>query len=170
MTKQDRLLAKAADHYEPGETAVASVTGTYVTRLMGSETVRQGVLVATDRRVVFYGKKLGGYDLESFPYPNITSFEQGRNMLGHHVTFFAAGNAVHMKWIKDLKDMEAFTRTVKAAMTAAAARTAAPPAPPAPPAQPDVVDQLRRLGELRDSGIVTPEEFEAKKAELLGRL
>ena len=35
---------------------------------------------------------------------------------------------------------------------------------------PDVTDQLRKLGELRDAGIVTEEEFAAKKAELLSRL
>jgi hypothetical protein len=34
----------------------------------------------------------------------------------------------------------------------------------------DIIDQIRRLGELRDSGLITPEEFETKKAELLGRL
>lgn len=33
-----------------------------------------------------------------------------------------------------------------------------------------VLNQLAQLAELRDSGIVTPEEFDAKKAELLGRL
>jgi hypothetical protein len=38
-----------------------------------------------------------------------------------------------------------------------------------PPA-PDVMDQLRKLAELRDAGIVSPDEFEAKKADLLGRL
>ncbi|WP_246458932.1 SHOCT domain-containing protein [Streptomyces himalayensis] len=32
------------------------------------------------------------------------------------------------------------------------------------------MDLLRQLGELRDAGIVTPEEFEAKKADLLRRL
>lgn len=35
---------------------------------------------------------------------------------------------------------------------------------------PDVMGQLAQLGQLRDAGIVTPEEFEAKKAELLNRL
>ena len=34
----------------------------------------------------------------------------------------------------------------------------------------DIIDQIRRLGELRDSGLITPGEFEIKKAELLGRL
>jgi uncharacterized membrane protein YdbT with pleckstrin-like domain len=35
---------------------------------------------------------------------------------------------------------------------------------------PDVMDQLKKLAELRDAGVLTPEEFEAKKAELLRRL
>jgi hypothetical protein len=61
---------------------------------------------------------------------------------------------------------------------------AAPPAPaPAPAYQPsppqnnppsqgssDVVGLLEKLGQLRDSGILTPEEFSAKKSELLNRL
>jgi hypothetical protein len=33
-----------------------------------------------------------------------------------------------------------------------------------------VPDQLERLAQLRDKGIITQAEFEAKKAELLGRL
>jgi Short C-terminal domain len=41
-------------------------------------------------------------------------------------------------------------------------------ASPAPSA--DVLEQLRRLGELRTAGVLTDAEFEAKKAELLGRL
>jgi hypothetical protein len=68
----------------------------------------------------------------------------------------------------------------------------APPAwPPPPPSHPDLVktsspagvpapgtfrgtadvlDQIKRLAELRDTGVLTDEEFDAKKAELLRRL
>ena len=50
----------------------------------------------------------------------------------------------------------------------------AAPAAPAPTPEVDtadeVADALARLGDLRDKGIISPEEFEAKKAELLGRL
>jgi Short C-terminal domain len=35
------------------------------------------------------------------------------------------------------------------------------------PAQPDLADQLRRLGELRNEGLLTDEEFEAQKQKLL---
>jgi Short C-terminal domain len=34
----------------------------------------------------------------------------------------------------------------------------------------DPMAQLKQLGELRDAGVVTPEEFEAKKAEILSRV
>ena len=32
----------------------------------------------------------------------------------------------------------------------------------------DTLEQLKKLGELRDSGVLTDEEFEAQKKELLG--
>ena len=35
---------------------------------------------------------------------------------------------------------------------------------------PDIVEQIRKLGELRDAGLLTKEEFETKKAELLSRI
>ncbi len=41
---------------------------------------------------------------------------------------------------------------------------------PAPPPLPDVTEQIAKLGALRDQGILTEEEFAAKKAELLGRI
>ncbi|TMD27695.1 MAG: SHOCT domain-containing protein, partial [Chloroflexi bacterium] len=46
------------------------------------------------------------------------------------------------------------------------------PVAPGPPAMSadQVTATLDRLADLRDRGAITPEEFEAKKAELLGRL
>jgi hypothetical protein len=43
----------------------------------------------------------------------------------------------------------------------------APPPPPPPAADDDVFSQLEKLGELRDKGILTDEEFAAQKAKLL---
>jgi uncharacterized membrane protein YdbT with pleckstrin-like domain len=43
--------------------------------------------------------------------------------------------------------------------------------PPAPaPAAPTAEEKLRSLAKLRDDGLLTPEEFEAKKAELIDQL
>lgn len=42
--------------------------------------------------------------------------------------------------------------------------------PPTQPAVTVVAEQLRQLAQLRDSGVVTESEFQAKKTELLGRI
>jgi uncharacterized membrane protein YdbT with pleckstrin-like domain len=57
----------------------------------------------------------------------------------------------------------------------AAAPVAAPPptppaAAPAAPASADIGAALDRLGDLRDRGLITPEEYAAKRQELLDRL
>ena len=52
---------------------------------------------------------------------------------------------------------------------AAEAAAAAAPAPDAPAAlSDDVYEQLKKLGELREAGILTDAEFDAKKAQILG--
>ena len=39
---------------------------------------------------------------------------------------------------------------------------------PAAPAQPDYAAQLEQLAQLRDQGVITAEDFEAKKKQILG--
>lgn len=49
-------------------------------------------------------------------------------------------------------------------------RSAPPPPPAASAEKPDVLEQLAKLAALRDAGVVTEDEFAAKKAELLSRM
>lgn len=168
MANAEKNLQHLQAHLEVGEEVESFVEGTYEAKLMGSETVRKGVLVATDRRLLFFGKKMTGYDLESFPYGNISSLEQGKNMLGGTLRFFASGNTVSMKWIDVSKhNLGNFMTLVQSHMNRAKSNTAPPHDAGS---EPDVMDQLKKLGELRDAGIVSDDEFEAKKRELLSRL
>lgn len=167
MAKTDKLVEQAKDHLEQGETIDAVVQGTYEVKIMGNDSVRAGIFLCTDRRLVFYAKKMGGYDLESFPYGNISSFEQSKNMMGHSFSFFATGNRVHMKWIKSGEELAAFVNVAKSRMGhSLVAATVASSAPAAP----SIMDQIQQLGSLREAGILTDEEFTSKKSELLGRL
>ncbi len=43
----------------------------------------------------------------------------------------------------------------------------APPPPPAAPTEDDTLAKLEKLGQLKASGILTDEEFEAEKAKIL---
>lgn len=44
----------------------------------------------------------------------------------------------------------------------------AEPAPAPAAAEPDYVSELERLAQLRDQGVITAEDFDAKKRQLLG--
>jgi hypothetical protein len=57
--------------------------------------------------------------------------------------------------------------TDQAAQAPAAPVAAAPAAAPAEP-EPSYLDELERLANLRDQGIISDEEFDAKKKQLLG--
>ena len=165
MAKIDKLLEHAKDHFAPGEDALASVLGVYEYEIphMESDAARKGIFIATNQRLLFYAKKLIGFDLESVPYDNISSLEMGKDFLvGHYINFFASGNSTKMKWIK-VGDVPTFVEVVKAQMEAAKATAATPLAD-------DPVSQLERLGKLHTSGVLTDTEFESKKAELLARI
>jgi hypothetical protein len=112
-------------------------------------------------RVPVLGAQLGFGDL--------TIFTQSGNAGADHFR-----TITHPKTFRD-RLMETKMRAVGGAASAAVASAAPPPAasvaPVAPP--PPAADQLQtlaRLAELRDSGAITPEEFEAKKTELLSRI
>jgi putative oligomerization/nucleic acid binding protein len=63
---------------------------------------------------------------------------------------------------KDQGQFEALRDAVEAATVAPQAGQTAP--------TPDPLDQLRKLAELRDAGIISEDEFAATKADLMGRL
>jgi hypothetical protein len=73
-----------------------------------------------------------------------------------------------------INDLDIETQELTDADVAVIESTDAEPATPtatAPtptPAAPDYITELKRLAELRDMGIITPEDFEAKKTQLLG--
>ena len=160
MAKLDKLLDGAQAHLDPTEEVQHAVAGLYATKLFGNDSARRGSLIATDRRLVFYAKKIGGHDLESFPYENISSIESGKNMLtGGHVSFFASGNSVKMTSIK-ADAMEPFVAYVRSRMGKPSSTPAANGA--------SLADELKKLADLRDAGVLSPDEFATQKAKLLG--
>ena len=165
MAKIDRLLKRAREHFDLGEEAVASVLGVYEIKMLGGDTVRNGMLVATNRRLVFFAKKFGGFELEMFPYNNISSIEMGKNLLGHHISFFASGNKVKVKWIRQ-GNIQGFLKFVKSRISEVDAATEEI----SPPESVNPLEQIETLGKLHKASVISDSEFEAKKAELLQRI
>lgn len=84
--------------------------------------------------------------------------------------------AAAQEQLRQLQQQAQVDQQVAAALAAQQQAVAAPPppaAPPAPPAPPapsvdDLHAQLMKLGELRQAGLLTDEEFAQQKARLLG--
>jgi hypothetical protein len=165
MAKIDKLIGQAQQHLEPGERIDAAVQGAYETKRMGQDTVRTGAFLATDRRIVFYAKRLGGHDLESFPYGNISSFASSKKVMGQAFRFAAPGNTVSVKWIKDDSALAQFSAIVRER-----AGRGVPAAATPVPVQASAADRLRQLTELHAQGLVSDTEFAAKRQELLSQI
>ncbi|UCE01186.1 MAG: SHOCT domain-containing protein [Chloroflexota bacterium] len=67
-----------------------------------------------------------------------------------------------------MKELNIQSQPLTEADQAALSQGSQSPQPTASEAEPSYLDELERLGELRDKGFITDEEFEAKKKELLG--
>ncbi len=177
MAKKDKLLENAKIHLEPTEVIEAVVQGTYETTILGSDSVRSGILIAAQNRVVFYAKKLTGYELESFSYKSITSFEQSKDWMGHKIKFHSSGNNVSMKYISDLKDMQSFVACVKSHLGVNVVNEldeqveiSVETKQQESANHAEIIDTIKQIGELHGSGILSDSEFESKKTELLAKL
>lgn len=119
-----------------------------------------GLLALTDRRLLFFHRGWLSQTLEDFPLDRITSVLWHVGMVGGTVTIHASGKRAEITKVQKDDGRELTDRLRE--------RLAMPA--PVPSAADGIIEQIRRLGELRDAGILTDEEFETKKAELLRRL
>jgi hypothetical protein len=152
-----REIKKLPDYLWEGELVQAMTVGTYGRG--------QGLVVLTDRRLLFVQDGWTSKTTEDFPLDKISSVQWNSGLTGK-LTVFASGNKAEIKNVnKD--DGKAIADLIRHRLSD---REPPQAGRPTPTDAPDVYDQLRKLGELRDAGVLTPAEFEAKKADLLGRM
>ncbi|TDV53938.1 putative oligomerization/nucleic acid binding protein [Actinophytocola oryzae] len=134
-----------------------------------------GLVVLTDRRLLFVMDGMTRKTIEDFPMDKISSVQWSSGMVLGTLAIFASGNKADIDQMNK-KDGKQIADAVRARLARPAPAPIQPApmihhAPPVPAANaPDVYEQLRKLGELRDLGVVTSDEFEAKKHELLSRI
>jgi hypothetical protein len=165
MANYKKSLVLIQEHLDEQESIQASVFGAYEVKIMGSDSVRTGIFVATESRLVFYAKKLFGYDFESFPYKNISSIEKSKGMMGHTITIFASGNKAKMKWI-NTGDIIKFTQFINSRIGNQTLEESKIDINNGD----DIPTQIEKLSNLKDKGILTEVEFTNKKDELLSKM
>jgi hypothetical protein len=135
-----------------------------------------GAVYVTNRRVLFYAKLGSRETVKEIPYPAITSVSGSSGGFSARFTVFAGADRVEFTSVRAVDEVVGAIRDRVGA--AAPAATSTPDAPAmttvnaAPHSSPSdlIFEQLRKLGELRDAGVVTTQEFDSKKADLLNRI
>ena len=127
-----------------------------------------GILVATNRRLIFIDKGMLSLKVEDFSYDKIASIESKTGVVFGSLTIYASGNKEKFEYA-DKELLRGFADFLRAKLSTQKSQSS--PAAPSPVENPSltisVADELEKLAGLRDRGIITDEEFSAQKAKLL---
>ena len=124
-----------------------------------------GILCATNKRLLFVDKGLMfGLKVESYVYESISSVESKSGLLLGSVKVYASGNNEDFENV-DKRQAHAFAQYVREKVS----KSRTPTAPPVQqgPSSVSVAEELTRLADLMERGILTKEEFAQQKARLL---
>jgi len=163
MANYKKSLSLVKGHLDKGESIQASVFGAYETE---NGAVRHGVFVATEKRLVFFAKKLLlGYNLETFAYKRLSSIEQSKGAMWHAITVFASGNKTKMKFIRK-GNVTQLVQFVNSKLV----HNGQDSSQATPSNGGGIPSQIQELAALKDKGILTDKEFLSKKSELLAKM
>jgi hypothetical protein len=154
-------LRRLDQHLRPAEKVEEMTIGSY-----GGT----GLVVLTDRRLLFFRGGLVGKNSEDFPRDKVSSVQFSSGLVLGKITLFASGNKAEIQKVNkaDAKRVVGNMRARLSAPTPDAAQTAPPV--PGMAAGDDLVEQIKKLAELRDAGAITAAGFEFMKAALISRL
>ena len=137
-----------------GEIVERLITGTYDDGL--------GVLAATNRRLIFIDKGLfGKLRIEDFTYDKITTIESSTGIIAGKLTVYASGNKETIENVYKFTCQD-FAAHLRNKLNRPSEQATAPSTVAV-----SVADELGKLAALRDSGVLTQEEFDQQKQRLL---
>ena len=137
------------------------ILGIFSGTVKSMKSIKAQWLAITDKRVIFYGRAFIGGGSNSFPYEEISSVEGHKGALLGSITLNVRGKSeefinmqknevdIAVKMIREnIENVKKSTR----------------------PAETDSLEKLKKLKELLDLGVISQEEFEEKKRELLAKI
>jgi hypothetical protein len=157
-----REIKHLTEHLLSGEAVRAIAQGTYLKK--------QGVITLTDRRVLFLFHGFTGTAKEDFPLSRIVSVSTSSTLGTGHLTIHVGGAQAVITGVA-VKDLEPLAETIRSEM-----HNAHMPEPPVvafaqhPAAPPDPRTQLQQLQQLHDEGLISDDEYQAKRAEVMRRI
>jgi len=129
---------------------------------------KQGLVAATDRRVLFMEDGMMRSNLEDFHYERISSVQTSKGLAFGKLTVFVSGNKAEIDQIAPKEMGIALGDLVRESLRAGRSGQQSANQPPVSGESP--LEKLKKLGELRDAGVISVDEFNAQKAKLLDLL
>jgi Bacterial PH domain/Protein of unknown function (DUF2510)/Short C-terminal domain len=126
----------------------------------GNVSERNGLLALTSHRLIFLFAGLVNSAFEDFPISNISSISYKSGMALASIEVYASGNKATIKNVNKA-DAKEIADAIRAKLGRPAAATTVQAAS-------SDADELAKWARLRDSGVISAEDFEAKKRQLLG--
>ncbi|KAB1232864.1 PH domain-containing protein [Chryseobacterium viscerum] len=121
------------------------------------------ILVATDRRVIFVDKEfMYGLKVEDFSYSKISSIQYETSLLLASIDIQVTDDIVEIDGVGKYH-AELFCEKVRHFMSRPEEYTQQK-------SEPSVLDQLEQLGRLKESGVLSEEEFNDQKKKLMEKL
>lgn len=168
--KNKNLELIKSSFLQENEKIIYAIIGAYETKSLGADTVKNGVLAATNERIIFCAKRLSGYDSEIFHYDKISTFELSKKLMGNTISFYLSGNNVSIKWIND-KELDEFVKYVNEKIKGIqkeTSKTVENKKIVENDIELESLKKIKLLKELLDIEAITQEEYDAKKKKLLG--
>lgn len=125
-----------------------------------------GLLVATNKRLIFIDKGMFSLKVEDFGYDKITSIEYKKGLLMGDITIYASGNKAEITSMGK-NECQNFAEFIRANLGNMNKEQKNETSPKADNNSDDVVSKLERLAVLKEKGILTDEEFLVQKVKIL---
>lgn len=125
----------------------------------------QGILVSTNRRLIFVDKgMMFGLKVEDFPLDKISSIQYEIGLLLGDVKIHTTGNVANIENVEkaSARSFSEFVRNKLSQPKEVVIQSNA--------SEPSALDQLEKLAKLWESGILSEEEFNDQKRKLLEKL
>ncbi|WP_306181328.1 PH domain-containing protein [Campylobacter jejuni] len=129
----------------------------------GTYNLAAGLLVATDKRLIFIDKGIFSLKVETFLYDKISSIEYSTGLMFGEIVIYASGNKAKIKNMEknETKEMAEFVRECTQNTDANNHISTT---------NSDLTVELERISNLKDKGIITEEEFKTMKEKIIAKM
>ncbi|WP_145526607.1 PH domain-containing protein [Yersinia rohdei] len=168
MKENKHVIKFKSSHLKSGESVVAWSDG-YIGNVMGSgkNTQRNGVLLVTDLRVTFYRKGIIGEIIQNIPLKSITSIER-KSTLGHRVIrLHTSHDDLEFKTFSKEGELQLIDAIELGRGLTTSNNTEAVKSEEN---KEDEFSKLKKLAQLKEAGIISEEEYQVKRTDLLNRI